>query len=70
MAEVALEDKLKQYPHLEQVASRCGKGSCEFYDKHKTSACSKFEDRRLCALSLQQRKKVANTSKRRPDKLW
>jgi hypothetical protein len=65
-----LEEKLKQYPHLLQVSTRCGKGSCEFYDKNKPSACSMFEDRRLCALSLKQRKKVASTSKRRPDKLW
>ena len=53
---------------IRKISTRCGKGSCEFYDKHNNdSKCSKYPDRRLCSISNKQRRKSANTSKRRGD---
>jgi hypothetical protein len=51
-----------------KVSMRCGKGSCEFYNKHdKISGCKKFDDRRKCSTSNKQRRKAANNSRRRGD---
>lgn len=49
-----------------KISVRCGKGdSCEFYNKHdKVSGCYKFDDRRKCSLSMKQRRKAKNKSKR------
>lgn len=49
-----------------KISMRCGKGdSCEFYNKHdKVSGCHKFDDRRKCSLSMKQRRKAKNKSKR------
>ena len=47
------------------ISKRCGKGSCEFYDKHnKISGCQKFDDRKECDKSLSQRKKVQISSRK------
>lgn len=54
-----------------KVSKRCGKGSCEFYNKHnKISGCKHFEDRRECSKSIKQRKQSANTSKKKPSVNW
>ena len=54
-----------------KVSKRCGKGSCEFYNKHnKISGCKCFEDRRECSKSIKQRKQSANTSKKKPSVNW
>ena len=54
-----------------KVSKRCGKGSCEFYNKHnKISGCKHFEDRRECSKSIKQRKQSANTSKNKPSVNW
>lgn len=51
-----------------QISKRCGRGTCEFYDKHnKISGCKKFDDRKECSLSMRQRKKVATKSRNRGD---
>ena len=53
------------------VSMRCGKSSCEFYNKHnKVSGCHKFDDRRNCSLSMKQRRKVKNKSKKRDSVNW
>ena len=51
---------------LDKISMRCGKGnSCEFYDKHnKVSGCKIFDDRRKCSISMKQRRKSKNKSKR------
>lgn len=51
-----------------QISARCGKGTCEFYDKHnKISGCKKFEDRKDCPLSMEQRRKTTNKSRSKGD---
>lgn len=53
------------------VSMRCGKSSCEFYNKHnKVSGCHKFDDRRNCSLSMKQRRKAKNKSKKRDSVNW
>jgi hypothetical protein len=53
------------------ISMRCGKSSCEFYNKHnKVSGCHKFDDRRNCSLSMKQRKKAKNKSKKRDSVNW
>lgn len=53
------------------TSMRCGKGSCEFYNKHnKASACHKFDDRRNCSLSIKQRTKVIDKSRKRDSANW
>ena len=53
------------------VSMRCGKSSCEFYNKHnKVSGCHKFDDRRNCSLSMKQRRKAKNKSKKRDSINW
>lgn len=57
--------------HNPNISMRCGKGSCEFYNKHnKVSGCHKFDDRRNCSLSMNQRRKVKNKSKNRDSLNW
>jgi hypothetical protein len=55
-----------------KISMRCGKGdSCEFYNKHnKVSGCYKFDDRRKCSLSMKQRRKAKNKSKRSDNINW
>ena len=49
---------------MKTMRKRCGKGSCEFYNKHnKVSGCLKFEDRNECMKSISQRKKVQRKSR-------
>lgn len=46
-----------------KISKRCGKGTCEFYNKHNPiSGCLKFEDRNDCDQSLSHRKKVSKKS--------
>ena len=53
------------------ISMRCGKSSCEFYNKHnKVSGCHKFDDRRNCSLSMKQRRKAKNKSKKRDSVNW
>ena len=55
-----------------KISMRCGKGeACEFYDKNnKVSGCKKFDDRRKCSLSMKQRRKSKNKSKRNTKINW
>ena len=47
-----------------KTSSRCGNGKCRYYDPtNHTSKCSIYDDRRKCAISNQQRRKVAYHSK-------
>jgi len=49
-----------------KISKRCSKENCIFYDKlNKVSGCSKFNDRRKCSVSIKQRKKVADHSRKR-----
>jgi len=46
-----------------KISKRCGKNTCQFYDKNnKVSACTKFDDRNNCSLSLRHRKKMSQKS--------
>ena len=50
---------------------RCGKGSCEHYDKHSNlSGCKLFNDRRKCNRSNKQRLKSANKSRKTQYTNW
>ena len=52
---------------MDVISKRCGKSICEFYNKHNAiSGCFKFEDRTLCSISMKQRRKNKNKSKRHP----
>lgn len=56
---------------MENISMRCGKGSCEFYNKHdKISGCNNFDDRRKCQLSMSQRRKSANKSRSKDSINW
>lgn len=50
-----------------KVSPRCGKDSCPFYrgGYAHPSHCRVVDDRRDCYLSMKQRKKSVNTSRRR-----
>ena len=51
---------------MNKVSKRCGKGNCDFYDKHnKLSGCYLFDDRINCSSSMQNRKRAANKSRNR-----
>jgi hypothetical protein len=51
-----------------KISRRCGKESCEFYNKHnKTSGCFKFDDRQECSISMKQRRRVAYKSRTQPE---
>ena len=54
-----------------QISKRCGKSTCEFYNKHNSvSGCNKFEDRKECSISMKQRRKAKNKSKRNNSINW
>lgn len=52
---------------MQEISIRCGKGSCEFYDKDSKSKCSLVPDRHMCAASMEQHKKAKHHSKKRSE---
>lgn len=50
---------------MKKISKRCGKGNCEFYNKHNNiSGCFKFDDRNDCGISGKHRRKSANKSRK------
>jgi len=49
---------------MNSISLRCGKGNCEFYNKHnKTSGCNLYDDRIECEISLNHKRAVTEKSK-------
>jgi hypothetical protein len=54
---------------MKNISKRCGKISCvNYYPKAVTGSCCRyFSDRTLCSVSMKQRRKNKNHSKRNAD---
>jgi hypothetical protein len=59
--------KPEQIVNYPKVSSKCGKDNCEFWDSKSQSKCNIYNDRRLCSISMKQRRNTAHRSRRRGD---